>query len=102
MRWNCIFLGFVLLFAGFVRADVPANAQALKLPAIFGDHMVLQRNVPAPVWGWAAPGEKIVVSFVNQKKEATAGADGKWMVKLDSLTAGGPYSLTISGTFSTS
>jgi len=94
MRRVSIFLTAVLAFTGVVCA---AEQTSLKLPAVFGDHMVLQRNVPAPVWGWAAPGEKVVVSFLNQTKEATAGADGKWMVKLDSLTAGGPYTLTISG-----
>ncbi len=54
----------------------------VKLPAIFGDHMVLQQEAALPVWGWAEPGEKVTVTFDGKKAEATAGADGKWRVEL--------------------
>jgi sialate O-acetylesterase len=60
---------------------------AVKLPSIFTDHMVLQRDLPVPVWGKAAPGEEVTVEFAGQKKSAKADASGKWMVKLDPLTA---------------
>ena len=60
---------------------------AVKLPSIFTDHMVLQRGMPVPVWGNAAPGEDISVEFAGQKKATKADASGKWMVKLDPLTA---------------
>ena len=56
-------LGLVAIVA---RADV-------KLPAIFSDHMVLQRGAVAPVWGWADTGEKVTVQFAGQSKTATAG-----------------------------
>lgn len=79
---------FVLAPAG--RADV-------KLPAIFGDQMVLQRDVPVPVWGWADPGEEVSVSIAKQTKTTTAGKDGKWSVKLDKLTAGDALTLTVKG-----
>lgn len=59
--------------------------------------MVLQRNKPIPVWGRAEPGEKIMVRFNRQTKNAAAGKDGKWMVKLDAEQAGGPYTLVING-----
>lgn len=59
----------------------------IKLPAIISDHMVLQRDSAVPIWGWAKAGEKVSVSFGEQKKSATAGADGKWSVKLDALKA---------------
>ncbi len=59
----------------------------LRLAGMFGDHMVLQRDVPVPVWGWAAPGEKVNIEFAGQKKSAAAAASGKWMVKLDPMTA---------------
>src|SRR3954453_16618840 len=61
------------------RADV-------KLPAIFGDHMVLQRDQKVPVWGWADEGEKVTVEFAGQKAEATA-KGGKWSVTLPALKA---------------
>ena len=63
------------------------QAADLKLPGFFTDHMVLQREMSAPVWGWANPGEEITVSFAGQKKTAKVDAGGKWMVKLDPLIA---------------
>lgn len=59
----------------------------VRMPKIFGDNMVLQREMTVPVWGWAGKGEKISVSFAGQEKTAIAGEDGKWMVKLDPLKA---------------
>ena len=54
---------------------------------IFGDNMVLQRDKPVPIWGWAKPGEVIKVAFANQVKKATADANGNWMVRLDPMPA---------------
>src|SRR6202142_662711 len=65
--------------------------------AIFSDHMVLQQGMPAPVWGWADPGEQITVSIADQKQTATADADGKWTVRLDALSPGNPLEMTIAG-----
>lgn len=66
---------------------IPLQAADLKLAAVFSDHMVLQRDKPVPVWGWADPGEKVTVEFAGQKHSATADDKGKWSVKLDPLTA---------------
>ena len=66
--------------AGFAQAEV-------RLAGVFQNHMVLQRGMEVPVWGWADPGEKVSVSFAGQTKEATAGDDGKWMVRLDAMEA---------------
>lgn len=69
----------------------------LKLPAIVGDHMVLQQQLANPIWGWDTPGGKITVTFAGQTKSATAGADGKWMLKLDPVPANDkPQSIKIS------
>ena len=77
--------------AWFVLLVVIALSQAaraeIKLPAIFGDHMVLQRDAAAPIWGTAAPGESVTVEFAGQKQTATADAKGQWMVKLAPLPA---------------
>jgi sialate O-acetylesterase len=62
-------------------------AVELKLPALFTDHMVLQRDVAAPVWGWTEAGEVVVVEFAGQKKTVRADATGRWMAKLDPLPA---------------
>ncbi|MBC8053918.1 MAG: sialate O-acetylesterase [Sphingobacteriaceae bacterium] len=88
---NTIKTFFVSLF---LFAALCANAH-VKLASIFSDHMVLQRDKPVPVWGWANPGEKVTVTFNKQTKTATAGADGKWMLRLDKLSAGGPYSMAV-------
>src|SRR2546425_971522 len=70
----------------------------LKVPAIISDHMVLQQNLPNPIWGWDTPGTQVMVTFAGQKKSAQAGPDGKWMVKLDELPANEkPRTLTIAG-----
>ena len=76
-----------------IGATAPA---AVRLPKVFGDHMVLQRGMPVPVWGWAEKGQELTVTFAGQEKKATAGADGRWMVKLDALeTSEKPATLTV-------
>jgi len=53
----------------------------VKLPAVIGDNMVLQRGGSSPIWGWADAGEKVMVAATwGGKAEATAGEDGKWTV----------------------
>ena len=59
----------------------------VRLPSVFSDHMVLQRAATVPVWGQADAGEPVTVEFAGQKKSAAADANGKWLVKLDSLPA---------------
>ena len=70
--WMCVALAWTAM-----------SSAAVKLPAIIGDHMALQRNQAVPIWGWAAPGEKITASIASQQKSTTAGADGKWTIRLD-------------------
>jgi sialate O-acetylesterase len=69
----------------------------VALPAVFSNHMVLQADMAAPIFGTAAAGEEVSVEINGQKKSATAGADGKWLVKLDPMKAGGPFELKVSG-----
>lgn len=77
----------------------------VRLPAVFSDHMVLQRGTPVPVWGWAEPGEQVTVSVGGQTRKTTASAAGEWRVtfgKLDprrttTLTVRGANTLTVSG-----
>lgn len=64
----------------------PALA-AVKLPAIFSNGAVLQRDQAVAVWGWADAGKAVNVSFGTQKKNTTAAADGSWVVKLDAMPA---------------
>ncbi len=85
-----------LLCAALLASAGPACA-AVTAGRIFSDNMILQRDVPSPVWGTAAPGETVVVSFGNQEKTTKADADGKWRVQLDPLQTGRAATLTIRG-----
>jgi len=86
-----LFLFAVMLFGPVAFAEV-------RLPAIFSDHMVLQRGTDAPVWGWAAADEEVTVAIAGQTKKTVAGADGKWMVRLSPIKSTEPLQLTVSGT----
>ena len=92
MRISSLFVTLLLALA-----NLPLHAH-VKLPAIFGDHMVLQQGAPIPVWGWAESGEKITVTIAGQTATTTADSKGKWMVKLEPLTAvGQAMEMTVSG-----
>lgn len=80
-----------------VTAAGPDVAQAdVRLPGIFSDHMVLQRDKEVAVWGFADKGETVTVSILDQKSVATA-KDGMWSVRLRPMKAGGPYTMTVQG-----
>jgi sialate O-acetylesterase len=68
----------------------------LKLPVIFSDHMVLQRNQPIPIYGNANAGDQVEVMLNTQKLTATTNASGKWKVNFPIMGHGGPYQLIIS------
>ncbi len=76
----------VRLAAAFLLGSAPLAA-AVTLASPFTSHMVLQREMAAPVWGTADSGESVTVEFAGQRKSATAGADGRWRVNLDALPA---------------
>jgi sialate O-acetylesterase len=84
------------LAAVAAAALAPSAAAEVRLPALVGGHMVLQREQPARVWGWATPGEVVRVSVGGSSGKATADADGNWRVELAPQRAGGPYEMTIS------
>ncbi|WP_406684713.1 hypothetical protein N1F78_03010 [Seonamhaeicola sp. MEBiC1930] len=80
------FLGKITTLILFF-ASIAIQAQTLKIATIFSDDMVLQRDKKVPVWGKGIPEEQITVTFAGQSKTTKVGADGKWMVKLDSMEA---------------
>ena len=72
-------------------------AETLRLPSIISDHMVLQRDKPVAIWGWAEPGSEVTVGFKDQTATARADDAGKWRVDLEPLTAdASPAQLTVS------
>ena len=85
----------ILSFAVLAVAAV-AGAEVLLHP-LFSEHMVLQQDERIPVWGKAAPGEKVTVTIGRRKGDDRANENGDWMVRLRSLDAGGPYEITVAG-----
>ena len=86
-----------LLLVCLSAATLPAQAE-LKLPAIFGDNMVLQQKHANPLWGWDKPGTEVTVQFGSQTHKAKADASGKWTVTLNPVPASStPAVLSIQG-----
>ncbi len=71
----------------------------VKLPAIFSDHMVFQQKSKVAMWGWADPGEKIIVtgSWANKNFSTITKSNGEWKLMVNTTAAGGPYSVKIRG-----
>ena len=72
-----------------------SNAQ-LKLPRLFADHMVLQRDQPIKVWGWSKPSSNITMAFNGKTKKVKSDDEGYFVGYLDAQKAGGPFVLTVS------
>jgi sialate O-acetylesterase len=80
-----------------LAAAVRPCAADVRLPRIFGNQMVLQRELPVRVWGTADPAEKVTVSIGKNESSATADEHGKWKVELSPLSAGSPVEVKVSG-----
>ena len=87
------YLAIVLLLA-----TAPALGE-IRLPKVLGSHMVLQQNSEVKVWGWANPGETVLVSgdWLSTQVKVTADGQGQWQAKLHTGEAGGPHTLTFAG-----
>lgn len=79
----CLINIFILGLVGFGSAA----ETGLRLAHIFQDGMILQQNVPVPIWGWADAGTEVSVNFAGQNKTVVTGKDGCWRVRLDPLKA---------------
>lgn len=91
-------LRFAFVAVAVLSACANAAMAEVKLGSIFSNSMVLQRELPVPVWGWDESGTEVTVKFGDQTKTATAGKSGKWMVKLDALKANAKgQTLSVSG-----
>jgi hypothetical protein len=70
---------------------------AIRMAAPFGEHMVLQQGMPIPVWGDGCPGgESVTVAFAGQTVRTTSDWQGRWLVRLAPVQAGGPYQMLVS------
>ncbi|MFM6943306.1 MAG: sialate O-acetylesterase [Aquirufa sp.] len=79
---------FFLLLSFAAFSDV-------KLPSLVSNGMVLQRDIPVKIWGWANPGENVNVTFKGKKIRAIGDSKGNWACTLPATPAGGPYEITI-------
>ena len=84
----CIFLGIILSQNSFSQ---------IRLPKLISDGMVLQRDKPLKIWGWASPKEKISVDFNKKTYKVISLETGKWEVTLPQYAAGGPFEMTLKG-----
>jgi hypothetical protein len=88
----------ITLFAFTALGCSSLSAADFRVASAISDHMVLQREKPVAVWGWADAGESVTVSFAGQSKSATTGTDGKWSLKLEALAASAePRTLVVTG-----
>lgn len=77
--------------------DLHVNDDRGRARFLFANHMVMQRDVAAPVWGKADPGEPVSVTVASQTKSTVTDPDGNWRIVLDPVPAGGPYDMVIQG-----
>lgn len=94
MKWSVIYHS-ALLASLLMLATVNGMAKVTINP-LFSDNMVLQRDKKVAVWGTAAAGEKVTVSIEKQSVATEADAQGKWLLYLKPMKAGGPYEMSIS------
>ena len=87
---NVLFVLLLLLNVGSICAQV-------RLPRLVRDSMILQRDTRINIWGWAAKNEKINIKFNNKSYKTTTGSDGKWLIQLQPMKGGGPYTMDITG-----
>jgi sialate O-acetylesterase len=89
----------IRMAAGCIAVAVwaAAAAGAVKLPAVIGNNMVLQRGMSVPIWGWADKGEEVAVTVAGQTLKTKANDDGRWKVTLAKLETGRPLTMTVKG-----
>src|SRR3982751_5494662 len=93
LKGKSVFAALFFCVLGLAAAPVWAE---VRLARIFSEHMVLQRQKPIPIWGWANSNENVSVALAGQTKNASTDANGKWMVEFAPMEAGGPFELKIS------
>jgi sialate O-acetylesterase len=90
MRHFCVAMVTLFLTTNLAQADV-------RLPGFFSDHMILQRDQPNFIWGWADPEEKVTLRFNGDVFTDTAGPNGTWVVHVPATPLGDPHTLVIEG-----
>ncbi len=83
---------FIILL---VAINVTASYATIRLPKLISNGMILQRNKPIHIWGWANATEKLTIRFNKKVYTTIADADGNWSCLLPAMPAGGPYSMQL-------
>ena len=91
MKWkiDCLAIWFLMFII-----SKPAFSE-VRLPRLVSDSMILQRETKIKIWGWANANEKVTIRFNDKKYNSTADANGKWLMVLPEMKAGGPYEMHI-------
>lgn len=98
IAWSSALHAEEKLERGQDRIDTPAIGSGLCVHNLFQSNMVVQRDKPMPIWGWAAPGESITVGFGGNNKSVTTAADRSWKVELPAMPASAePRTITVQG-----
>ena len=93
-----VVIWMVAFAAVFGHGMISVLAAEFRLGSPFSDHMVLQREKPVAVWGWAEAGELVTVSFAGRSRSVSSAPDGRWALELDPLSASAePRKLTVTG-----
>lgn len=92
-------LKLLLIIAAMLNIQNMKNSLCaeIKLPTLLSNNMVLQRDIPINIWGWAKPGEKIAIEFNTQNLKTKVSANGDWKITLKSMSTGGPFEMLITG-----
>ncbi len=92
VRWSLI------VAAGMLLVEVQTAQANVRLPEVISNNMVLQKDIPLPIWGWAEAGEEVTVSLGDSTQTTKADGAGQWRVTLPAIkTAGGPHEMTVKG-----
>ena len=83
--------------AALIIGSVDALRAEVRLPKVFGSHMVLQQEKPQVVWGWGEPNETVTVEISTASVKVQANERGEWKAVLPAMKAGGPYTLAVTG-----
>lgn len=89
-----LILSLSLFLALALATAAPAK---VAVNPLFSSDMVLQRDAPVPVWGQDLPGQSITVTFNGQRQTTTTTPQGRWMIRLPKMSAGGPFTMSVRG-----
>ena len=87
-----------ILIAAITALVAACSQIPVTMPALFSDHMMIQRDRPVPVWGEAEPGARVTLKWQGKAVSVKADENGRWHAQLPATPSGGPYTLTINGT----